>query len=177
MSDKYYFYSCETNFLTKAKYDIDKDYKFEIWRPCLSQIVPKGSALMPFAAWWFMHYTHAFKNRDYSMFLIYEHLRLISRIVVHPDYFRFPFMAKNDLFISDTFTEPTHRGKNLVTFAMQYYLLNDTQIGRKYWGIASDDNFSSLRTLEKAGFKRIAEGRRIKRFGLNILGKYEASFY
>jgi RimJ/RimL family protein N-acetyltransferase len=177
MSDKYYFYTCETNSLIKTKYEIDKGYKFEIWRPCLLQLVPKRCALMPFAVWWFMHYTHIFKNRDYSMFLIYEQSRLISRIVVHPNYLRFPFMARDDLFISDTFTDPAHRGGGLVTFAMQYYLLNDKKIDRRYWGIVEEDNRSSIRTLEKAGFKRIAEGRKAKRFGLNILGKYEPSFY
>jgi RimJ/RimL family protein N-acetyltransferase len=177
MSKNIYFYVCETNSVIERIYDLDKRYHCHLWRPSLFEVVPKECSLMPFTAWWFMHYFHIFKNRDYSMLLIYKQSQLVSRLVVHPGYLRFPFLAKDDLFMSDSFTDPAHRGRHLVTFAMQYYLLNDNKLGRKYWGIVPDDNLASIRTVEKAGFKRVAEGKRVKRFRLHILGKYEPSFY
>ncbi len=168
---RFFFYSLQAQFESYVELSLDNHYSFELWKPSPLGFVPRDSALR-FIAWWVMHYLHVFANHDYGLFLIYYDKRIVHQSVITPRYFRFPFMAQNDLQIGDTWTAPEHRGKGLATFALSQILLECRKQDRKFWYVVEQDNVPSIRVIEKVGFARTGEGTRTKHCGLSILGAY-----
>lgn len=150
----------------------DSSYSISFWKPSLKKIFPWGLSEKRFAFWWLMHQFRFFTNRDYSVLLIHKDNDLIHRSCIFPRYFRYPFMKENDLQIGDTFTDPKYRGKGIATYAIltiiEYFKMND----RKFWYIVEENNKSSIRVIEKAGFKKIGSGIRTSMLGLRLLGSF-----
>ena len=44
--------------------------------------------------------------------------------------------------------------------------------GRTFWYVVDEDNASSIRVAEKAGFRLVGSGLRTKRLGLRVLGRF-----
>ena len=147
-------------------------YRWELWRPKLSSVVPLAMPKLRFAGWWLLHFMRVFRNRDYSMLLIYHQGQVVHRSVICPKYFRFPFMGDAVLQVGDTWTSDTHRGKGLATFTLQEILRSETQAGRLYWYVVETENRPSILVAEKAGFSRVGIGIRAPRFGIRLLGSY-----
>lgn len=150
----------------------DSSYSISFWKPSLNKIFPSGLSERRFVFWWLMHQSRFFPNRDYSVFLIHQDNKLIHRSCIFPRYFRYPFMKDNDLQIGDTFTDQRYRGKGIATYAIlrivEYLKMNN----RKFWYIVEEANKSSIRVIEKAGFKKRGSGIRTCRFGLRLLGSF-----
>jgi RimJ/RimL family protein N-acetyltransferase len=170
---KYLFYCQESSNRSLIKLNLGTQYKFEFWRPTIINIIPPGLSVFPFTIWWFMHYLHIFKNNDYELFLVYDGKTLVHRSGIFPGYFRFPFMAKNDLQIGDIWTHPIHRGRGISSFAIQQIFISRSKPGRKFWYVVENNNLPSIKVIEKIGFRKVGEGIRKKRFGLRFLGSYE----
>jgi RimJ/RimL family protein N-acetyltransferase len=151
---------------------LEGGYRSEWWRPTLLNVAPRGLPLVPFGVWWGMHVFHVFSNHAYGILLIRKNGEVVHRSVIFPRYFRFPFMADDDLQIGDVWTSENHRGKGLAGFALREALRKEPQQGRAYWYITEDTNVASVRVAEKAGFERVGEGVRTARFGLRPLGAF-----
>lgn len=170
---KYLFYRLALGSSTsEATKNLPENYRYLLWKPSLSSIVPSGVPVIPFAIWWGMHQLHAFANRHYSLFLIYHGEKLVHRSGVFPRYFRFPFMKSPDLQIGDTWTMPEHRGKGLATFALMKIIESYAESERAVWYVVAEDNLPSIRVVEKAGFDLVGSGTKQKRLGLSLLGSY-----
>lgn len=153
---------------------LEREYRWEIWRPGIFKAVPKtfGSH---YYAWALFHYTRVFRNRDYSVCLVYRGPEVIHRAVVTPPYFRFPFMKKGDLQIGDVWTQESHRGKGIAVFAIQAIMDSNQRKDRKFWYLVENTNLPSMRTAEKAGLVRVGIGFKKKRLGVNLLARYVLS--
>lgn len=147
-------------------------YVARIWHPSLTNWVPEGIPLMPYAVWWLFHQVGIFTNRDYAILLIYFQGMVVHHSCVFPWYFRFPFMAKNDLQVGDTWTHTAHRGKGLALIALEEIVRLCNKPGRRFWYVVEEENVASIRVAEKAGFSKVGQGVRIKRLGLSLLGAY-----
>lgn len=168
------FYAKDSDSIDRPKVSAsDNRYSFDLWRPISKSVVPDGVLMMPFAVWWVMHYLHIFANRDYSLFLIYDSKAIVHRSVITPRYFRFPFMAREDLQIGDTWTMPEYRGKGLATFAIQKIVELHKKPGRRFWYVVEEDNIPSIRAVEKTGFVKYGVGVRKKRMGMALFGFFE----
>jgi RimJ/RimL family protein N-acetyltransferase len=152
---------------------LEEGYAWEIWKPSFAKIVPKGMPLLPFGAWWILHYAKFFFNREYALFLIRHTGTIVHRSVVTPGYFRFPFMGKEDLQIGDTWTSADHRGKGLAVFAIRKIVAEYARQGERIWYVTDKNNLPSIKAAERAGLVRYGEGRRTKRFGIGLFGQYE----
>jgi len=152
--------------------ELDGRYSCEFWKPSLRRLVPQGMSLLPYGVWWFMHYLRLQANQDYGVFVVYERSTLVHYSGIFPGYLRFPFMARNDLQIGDTWTHPGHRGHGIAAFALQRIVESKRRAGRRFWYICPEDNAPSIRTVEKAGFVRLGKGIRTSRFGLRVLGAF-----
>lgn len=166
------FFATEPTSIRSDDIVLDRRYRFSLWRPSATHIMPRGTPAMPFGAWWAMHQLHLFGNRDYSLLLIDDGDKLVHRSCVFPRYVRFPFMGKCDLQIGDTWTAEEHRGKNLAVFAARKVLELHHKPGRRFWYVTSDANGPSIRVAQKAGFALAGKGRRISRWGLRPLGAF-----
>lgn len=151
---------------------IDPGYTVTLWNPDRGKIIPPKVFLKPFVVWWLFHKTRTFANRDYAVLNIYKRDTLVHRTGVFPRYFRFPFMAENDLQLGDTWTASDHRSRGLATYAINLILQLCAKPGRSFWYIVEDDNKASIRVIEKSGFSLVGEGVRVKRIGLALFGAY-----
>lgn len=147
-------------------------YRWELWRPGLLRLRPPGSGRAPWA-WWLFHYARVFANRDYAALLLWQDRRLAHRSLIFPGYFRFPFQARQDLQIGDTWTDPADRGQGLATFALRHIVTVCSLPGkRRFWYIVEENNPASIRVVEKAGFQLVGRGQRTSRWGIRLLGAY-----
>jgi len=169
---EYLFYCLDSQDPMLMDLTLDTRYSSELWKPSLTNVVPRGTTSTPFAVWWMMYQLHIFKNKDYRVFIVYEGKTLVHRSGVFPRYFRFPFMAQEDLQIGDLWTHSDHRNKGLATYAIQEIVNILGKPGRRFWYVVEKDNFASIRVIEKSGFVRVGEGIRTKRFGVSLLGSY-----
>jgi RimJ/RimL family protein N-acetyltransferase len=104
--------------------------------------------------------------------VIYDGERLAHRSGIFPRYPRFPFMGPDDLQIGDTWTHPDYRGRGLATLAIHETVRRLGRPGRAFWYIVEPANVASVRTIERAGFARVAESVRTSRLGVRLLGAY-----
>jgi RimJ/RimL family protein N-acetyltransferase len=166
------FYYWDQNTLEARQLTLDAVYSWTLWTPRRYEVIPRGLPWMPFAIWWVMHHLRIFSNRDYGIFCVYAGGELVHRSVVSPRYFRFPFMAKDDLQIGDTWTHPAHRRRGIAAFAIQEILAACARPRRAVWYLTEADNIASIRAAEKLGFVKVGEGTRQSRWGLRLLGYF-----
>ena len=144
----------------------------EVWCPGVMRIKANGISAFPFFVWWIFHMLHVFSNRDYGLVIVRRGSRVIHRSVITPRYFRFPFMAVDDIQVGDTWTDPSERGKGIATTALERVLRAPSSHKRMCWYVVEPDNQASIRVVEKAGFLLAGRGIRTRPFGLGILGRY-----
>jgi RimJ/RimL family protein N-acetyltransferase len=170
MTCLFYLGRCET--VGQESTQLGADYHLELWWPSLHSPVPPDRQGNAFVVWAVMHYSHFFANRDYGVLLIHHQGHLVHRSVIFPRYFRFPFMAKEDLQIGDTWTASEYRGKGLATLAVTQVIQRLRKPGRRFWYVTEVSNLASIRVIEKAGFVKVGEGSRTKRYGLSVFGAF-----
>jgi hypothetical protein len=151
----------------------DNPYSEELWKPSLGQLVPRGMDKYPFLVWSLMSNLRLFASTGYCLWLICHNNLLVHRTCVFPRYFRFPFMSENDLQIGDTWTLPEYRCRGLATQAIFSVLAHKNSPDRKFWYVTEENNISSIKVIEKAGFIKYGYGMRNKRLGLSILGSFQ----
>lgn len=170
---KYLFYRQDSNIDgSNRETDINSQYEVALWHPGLINIIPSRLSPNPFAVWWFFHQLGIFTNGDYSILLISDSGTLVHRSGIYPKYFRFPFMADDDLQISDTWTHGEYQNRGLATLAIKWILQLCSKPGRHFWYVVEQDNLASIRVIEKSGFIKIGEGDRTRRFGVRLFGSY-----
>jgi len=145
---------------------------FDLWQPTWRQLKPAGLPSFPFVVWSLLSLLGFLPGRHYSVAVIRQWSRVVHRSTVTPRYFRFPFMEKADLQIGDTWTAEPFRGRGLAGAAIREILRQDTDQARVYWYVVDAGNAASIRVIEKAGFHRVGEGLRTRRFRLRILGEF-----
>ena len=144
--------------------------RFMVWRPSIHGIVPPGMS-MKFAFWSLFHYLRIFRNRDFSITYIVRDEMIVHRSCLLPKYFRWPFMAKDDLQISSTFTDPGYRGKGLATIALQQILWSRRQTPRRYWYVTRENNPASIAVCTKVGFSLFGIAHRTRLLGMHVFGR------
>ena len=77
-----------------------------MWRPSPWRVVPPSLPLASSMAFWLAHYGRMLRNRDYAVLLLFDGSRVVHRTCVIPAYFRWPFMAPQDLQLSSLWTDP-----------------------------------------------------------------------
>jgi hypothetical protein len=153
-------------------------YEAEFWTPGGLRFVPDELGLIPFFVWSVIfHHGRIFRNRGYQLLLIRKDGGLVHRSCIFPGYFRFPFMAARDLQVGDTWTAPAERGKGLARWALTTAIRRLATDGRTLWYICDQDNPASAAVAVRTGMKLVGWGVRTRRFGLNLLGKFEIVGY
>lgn len=151
-------------------------YEFEVWSPTLSRIAPSSTPRTPYVAWWLFDRCHVFRNRDYSVVLGWHRGEVVHRTGVFPGYFRFPFMAHDDLQLGDVWTSPAHRGRGLAVHGLRVAMTTLTQRrDRLFWYLSLETNTASIRAAERVGLVFHAHATRTRRLGLRALGAFELS--
>ncbi len=148
------------------------------WKPSpLSLFPPKlplqATELQAAVQYLIFHALGILRNKKYSVCGLYDEQHLAHISFIYPGYFRFPFMAENELQIGATWTDLRYRGQGLATLAIKEIVSRMKDDTPTFWYLCDKANVASIRAVEKAGFRKVGEGRLRKRFGLGLLGVYE----
>jgi RimJ/RimL family protein N-acetyltransferase len=149
-------------------------YRFEVWEPSLLQPLPSGVPRATYGTWWLFHQARVFRNASYGVVLVWKGDALAHRLGIFPGWFRFPFMARDDLQFGDLWTSPEHRGRGLASHALRVAMRARSEGGdRVFWYLTHEGNTASVRTAERAGFRRVGRAMRTRRWGIRQLGAFE----
>jgi RimJ/RimL family protein N-acetyltransferase len=151
------------------------DERVTFWRPSWTEVRPDGLTGRAALVWWAFDRFGVFSNENYAIAVVRDGDRLVHRSYVFPGYFRFPFMAPNDLQIGDTWTDPAARGRGLATAAIRAVVTRYAAAGRMLWYVVDRGNVPSVRAIQRAGFSLVGRGRRVSRFGFRVFGRYQLS--
>jgi RimJ/RimL family protein N-acetyltransferase len=151
--------------------ELSDGYSMELWRPGRGSIVPP-TMNKRFIAWWLFHRWGILGNRLYRVVLIRYQGAVVHRSCLVPKYFRWPFMGKNDLQISSTWTHPAHRGRGLATFALSRLARGYADGSRQFWYICREDNPASIAVCLRGGFQFDCLMRRTHPWGSLLFGRF-----
>jgi RimJ/RimL family protein N-acetyltransferase len=170
-SARYLVFAADCDQLADARVRLAHDFRVELWRPSLTQVIPPGEVEKPLYLWWLFHHGRAFSNGEYGALIIHHGGLVVHRSMIFPRYFTFPFMGRNDLQIGHTWTAPAYRGRGLAKAAMQEVLERTASPRRRIWYICDDANIPSAAVARAAGMHQLARAERRSR-GLKALGYY-----
>lgn len=149
-----------------------ESHPFEIWRPSLTSLKPRGLPLLPYGVWWLFHQSRFFANREYGLVLLREGGELVHSSLVTPGYFRFPEMARSDVQIGATYTHPAWRGRGIAKAAIAKVCEVWQARCNRIWYITETANTPSVRVVESCGFALTGEGARVRRSAAGLLAQY-----
>lgn len=168
---KHLLYFCDIREDLDPVGELPAGYHWCLWNPTLLSLKPRGTPWY-FVVWWLFHHIRVFRNRDYHVALIFHDKRIAHYSIVSPDYFRFPFMADEDLTVGDSWTDPEQRGKGLYSCVLRRVAWEFGTPGRKIWTIHAAGNEGSRKAFLRAGYRFVGHVERTKRFGSRLLGQY-----
>lgn len=147
---KYFFYLGRVNNIVPVNTSLAQYYSFEIWKPGIFRMNPGGGIRIKVFLFWWLRWL--FNLSDYSVFKVYYDGKVIHRTLILPKYFKSPFMKKDDLQIYGVWTDGSHRGKGIASFAIKKIIELYKNEGRRFWYVVREENVVSRRLIEKFGF-------------------------
>ena len=157
----YWFYKNEKINLV----EIDDKFSFNFFKPTIFNLrLHQGSVLL--YLFWYI-----FSFGKYQIFYIIDkrNNKVAHYSNILPKIFKYSFMKKNELFITNCYTDPEFRGCRLYPFALSFIAksLKDYVI----WGGVRNNNIASIKGLERAGFKKVANVSKTRVFGIYKLNE------
>lgn len=152
---------------------LGKGLAFEWWQPSLARLRPPGPKTKAHLAYAAMRTLGVFSNGGYSALCIRDKAgAVVHRSSVFPGFFRFPFMAPDDLQVGMTWTAEPYRGQGLAAAALAKVVAERASATCAIWYLTSEDNMASRRVAERAGFALVGRGAKRPRLGLGALGYF-----
>jgi len=172
---RYYFYKKESGVNTEKIKISNKGFSVSFWECNVFTPYPQGleDYKKYFLFWWLLKQFHLFKNDDYFVCLLRKNNRVAHYSVVLPPHFRMPFLNNNDLQIGPVQTFPEFRRNGLAGIALNSIINEYGKVDREFWYITRKNNIPSIKSCEKAGFFRYAEGHKRKILKSNVLAIYK----
>jgi RimJ/RimL family protein N-acetyltransferase len=143
-----------------------------LWRPGENGFPPSGSHRFKNVIWWLFCRLGVFARPDFIELTIWFHGKLAHRLVVTPRWWRFAFMASEDLQIGDLWTAPAMRGRGLAQCAIaaaHRAMLGSTP---RVWYVTDEANIESVRLAESCGYTLVGTGTRTAPLGFGALGRF-----
>ncbi len=156
------------------RFRLPAGYTVALWRASLRTPWPSGIADLRtrarFAFRVLLNCARLFTNREVGALCIYFAGRLVHYSGFTPRYWRFPFLADEDLQIGDTWTDLAHRCKGLAGYALHEIIEMKQARGRGFWYVVGAGNHASIRVVERAHFQLRGVGEWHKPWGIKLLG-------
>lgn len=123
--------------------------------------------------WAILTLVGAFSRDDLTVYAVHSGERLLHRVLVTPRWYRFPFMAKDDVQLGDLWTDPDYRGRGLARLVAGAIHVDFSQSCGAFWYLVPEDNAASIRLVESLGYELVAVGTRTRPMGLSFLGQFK----
>lgn len=167
------FYRCTDPARLGVPPDGARRAQVRLWRPGDTAPGPDSFTGRAHLAYLAFHRLGVFANRDYSALCLEDETgRPLHVSYIFPRFFRFPFMAADDLQIGATYTDPDARGRGLAQRGLIEAVRRLACPGRAFWYLTETANAASCTVAEKAGFDLAGHGVRVPRLGIDALSAY-----
>lgn len=113
-----------------------------------------------------------FGTQDYCAFVVSDGNRIVHHSIVCPRWFRVPGCSESDLSVGPTWTQNDYRRRGIARWVLLEIRFRLGRPGRQFLYIAKKENVPSQLAAIRAGFHLAAEGKRVARLGIGVLGKY-----
>lgn len=170
MSVHFFQYNPDARVETAAP--LPPDMHIRCWRPDFDGFPPRGSRLLSNQFWWALARAGGFARKGFAEIRIDRGNGVVHRLIVTPRWYRFPFMAPEDLQIGRLWTSPDARRTGLARAAMGEAHRRFANDSARIWYVADAANAASQALALSCGYRLVATGRRTRRFGTPLLGQY-----
>lgn len=92
-----------------------------------------------------------------KIYYVKQNEELVHTSYVIPKCFKFPFLKKYDYEIGPCFTYPKYRGRGIYPRVIEFISCNIGTDKSGFYMIVDANNVSSVRGIEKAGFKKVGK--------------------
>jgi RimJ/RimL family protein N-acetyltransferase len=167
-----HFYRCDFEGPVPAAPSLSPPASFRCWRPRTDGPPPKGSRSPANYFWWILESISGFASPGFAELRIEERGSVIHRLIVTPGWYRFPFMSANDLQIGNIWTSPAARRRRLARTAIAEAHRRFAFRGARFWYLADANNAISAALARSCGYRLVAVGRRTRRFGVSLFGRF-----
>jgi ribosomal protein S18 acetylase RimI-like enzyme len=141
-----------------------------VWQPSFSSIHP--SDLTGKYLYWGLAYLFKLLGRhNYRVLYLINGTKVVHRSVIMPKYFRWPFMKKEDLQVSSTWTDPAYRNRGYATYALILISQLYSKPGRSIFYTTRENNIASIKVCTSAGFQKYSYVVRTNFLGIPLFGK------
>jgi RimJ/RimL family protein N-acetyltransferase len=148
------------------------DLQVHWWRPARDGLPGGGSRRLSNYVWWALAKAGGFSGEGFAEYRIERAGRVIHRLIVTPRWYRFPFMGRDDLQIGDVWTWPDARRQELARSAIAEVHRDLAHANTAIWYVTDADNAASAALARACGYRLVATGRRVRRFGSSVLAQY-----
>jgi RimJ/RimL family protein N-acetyltransferase len=138
-----------------------------IWRACDG--IPRDGRDAP---WWAIERLGLFAQRGFASLAIERDGALLHRLIVTPRWYRFPFMAPEDLQIGGLWTHPAARGQGLARAGVAEAHRRFGDRATRFWYVTEEDNAASIRIAQGVGYRLVGTGERTAPLGIRAMGRY-----
>ena len=168
----YRFYRAAADEIVPRPVELAEGLTLSRWQP-RRHGHPHGVFAAPVnAAWWLADGLRLFARPDLSVYAIHDGPHLLHRLLVTPRWYRFPFMAADDLQLGMLWTEPTRRGQGLARQAIAAAHRDYADSFGAMWYVVDESNAASVRLIESFGYRLYGFGERTRPLGLAPLGRF-----
>ena len=167
------FFQCDCDHEVRPEVAALPGLEVQVWRPTRFGLAPPcGLSYFLRGMWPILHTLRILGNRDYAVVCLRRNDRYVHRTLLIPPFFRFPFMAREDLQCGDIWTASAERGAGLALSGLRTAMREAWIPGRKIWYLAEADNLPSTRLAQRAGFRLFGYGTREKKHGLPFTAQF-----
>jgi RimJ/RimL family protein N-acetyltransferase len=122
---------------------------------------------------WLQDRCGLFADGRYLELSITSGKRRVCRLVVTPRWYRFPFMAPDDLQLGALWTDPAWRRQGLARRTMAEAHRRFAGATQRFWYVTDSGNAASVALARASGYRPAGEGHRTRPVGIGLIGRYE----
>jgi RimJ/RimL family protein N-acetyltransferase len=148
------------------------DLQMRWWEPERNGFPQGGSRRLSNYVWWALAKAGGFSRPGFGELRIERAGRVVNRLIVTPRWYRFPFMGPDDLQIGAVWTSPEARRQGLARIALAEAHRRIGQQSAQIWYVTDAANPASAALARASGYRHVAAGRRVRRFGTSLLARY-----
>lgn len=146
--------------------------RLQSWRPRTDGPPARGAHRRENLVWYAFDRLGLFASDAFEELTVWRGDRLAHRQVVTPRWWRFPFMADDDLQIGALWTDPELRRIGVASAVMGEAHQRHGGGGARFWYLADEANGASQGLALVRGYRLVGTGRRTQPFGLSALGRF-----
>jgi ribosomal protein S18 acetylase RimI-like enzyme len=151
---------------------LPEGFVFRVWRPEIEGLPLLDGHVRANLAWWAFARLGIFARPGFCELTILRGRRSVHRLIVTPRWYRFPFMAPDDLQIGDLWTDPGFRRLGLARRAMAAALDLAGSQAPAVWYITESGNRASMALARESGMRMAALGERTRPRGIALAGQF-----